>query len=220
MSWGSDVLVDTDKNELLNWITRFTLKKSDLILCDCDAVRDKIHQMIEYDNKKIIQFPWGVDLQLFKPGPDILNIRKKYGWKNCFVILSTRMWEPIYGIDIVLNSFYCAYQTNPHLKLILLGNGSQATEIKNFIKKHNLDNTIILPGIIPNDLLSDYYRSVDAYICCSHSDGSSVSLLEAMASGLPVIVTDAPGNREWVINGKNGFLASPNNYQSFFQGSY
>jgi len=215
MSWGSDILVDANKNDLLNWITRFTLKKSDRIICDCNAVQDKIHQLVQYNDKKIIQFPWGVDLQLFKPGSDILNLKIKYKWKNCFVILSTRMWEPVYGIDIVLNSFYHAYKTNPNLRLVLLGDGSQASEIKIFIQKHNLENIIILPGIVPNDLLAEYYRAVDAYFSCSFCDGSSVSLLEAMATGLPVIVTDVPGNREWVINGKNGFLAASGNFKDF-----
>jgi glycosyltransferase involved in cell wall biosynthesis len=215
MSWGSDILVDANKNELLNWITRFTLMKSDRILCDCNAVRDKIQQIIAYDNEKIIQFPWGVNLKLFKPGSDLLKLKTKYGWENCFVILSTRMWEPLYGIDIVLKSFYIAYKTNPKLRLVILGDGSQAIEIKKFIREHNLEDIIILPGIISNDLLADYYRSVDAYISCSFSDGSSVSLLEAMASGLPVIVTDIPGNREWVINEKNGCLAALGNVQDF-----
>ncbi len=215
MSWGSDILIDADKNELFNWITRFTVKESDRILCDCNAVREKIHQIVKYDDEKIIQFPWGVNLQLFKAGPDNLNLRKIYGWENCFIILSTRMWEPLYRINIVINSFYVAYKTNHNLRLILLGDGSQAEEIKKFVEQHDLGKIIILPGIVQNDFLADYYRSVDAYISCSLSDGSSVSLLEAMATGLPVIVTDAPGNREWVINGKNGFLAVADNCQDF-----
>jgi len=207
MSWGSDILVDADKNELLRGITRFTLKRSDRILCDCNAVREKIHQMVEYNDEKIIQFPWGVNLQLFKPGPDFLDLKSKYGWADCYVILSSRMWEPIYGIKTVLHSFYIAYSKNPRLRLILLGDGSLSADIKNFIHKYNLEKIIMLPGIIDNDLLPDFYRSVDLYLSCSFSDGSSVSLLEALASGLPVVVTDFPSNREWIVNEKNGFLS-------------
>jgi glycosyltransferase involved in cell wall biosynthesis len=46
----------------------------------------------------------------------------------------------------------------------------------------------------------------DLYLSASHTDGSSVSLLEAMASGCPVVVSDIPGNREWVRSGVNGWL--------------
>jgi L-malate glycosyltransferase len=215
VSWGSDILVDASKNDLSDWISRFTLIRSDKILSDCNAVQEKIHRMIPYNDKDIIQFPWGVNLQLFKPGYDRLNLKTKHEWKNCFLILSTRMWEPIYGIDIVLNSFYLAYKSNPELRLVLLGDGSQALEIKKFIRKHNLETIIILPGIIPEDLIADYYRAVNVYLSCSLSDGSSVSLLEAMATGLPVIVSDIPGNREWVKNKKNGFLVSAGNFKDF-----
>jgi hypothetical protein len=60
-----------------------------------------------------------------------------------------------------------------------------------------------------------FYWHCDAYISASPSDGSSVSLLEAMACGLPVIVADAPGNREWVTQGVNGWLCEIGNAQSF-----
>jgi glycosyltransferase involved in cell wall biosynthesis len=53
--------------------------------------------------------------------------------------------------------------------------------------------------------LPDCYHTADIYISASHSDGSSVSLLEAMACGLPALVSDIPGNREWVKPGGNGW---------------
>src|SRR5207244_9134549 len=59
------------------------------------------------------------------------------------------------------------------------------------------------------------FRAVDLYVSCSLSDGSSVSLLEAMATGLPVVVSDTPGNREWVVSGKNGWLAPVGDADAF-----
>jgi L-malate glycosyltransferase len=215
MSWGSDILVDAAKNAYNHKITRFALDKADWILCDCDAVKNRSYQITNYDDKKIIQFPWGVDIQRFRPGPDVLNIRSKYGWNNCFVILSVRMWEPIYGIFTVLKSFNDAYRLNPNIRLILAGAGSQSDDINKFIQKNDLENVIVLPGIIENETLADFYRSADLYLSGSLSDGSSVSLLEALASGLPVVVTDSVGNREWIINEQNGFLSEINNEKDF-----
>ena len=54
-----------------------------------------------------------------------------------------------------------------------------------------------LPGI---------YRSADVYVSASHSDGSSVSLMEALACGKPALVSDIPGNREWIQTGVQGWL--------------
>ena len=53
--------------------------------------------------------------------------------------------------------------------------------------------------------LPRYYHAADLYVSASHSDGSSVSLMESLASGLPALVSDIPGNREWIMPGENGW---------------
>jgi glycosyltransferase involved in cell wall biosynthesis len=60
--------------------------------------------------------------------------------------------------------------------------------------------------------MPDYLRSADIYVSTSLSDGTSVSLLEAMACGVFPIVTDIPGNRPWIAHGKNGFLFEKGDY--------
>jgi L-malate glycosyltransferase len=54
--------------------------------------------------------------------------------------------------------------------------------------------------------LPNWYRDADIYISPSHVDGSSVSLMEALACGLPCLVSDIPANKEWIIEGENGWL--------------
>jgi glycosyltransferase involved in cell wall biosynthesis len=54
--------------------------------------------------------------------------------------------------------------------------------------------------------LPRWYHMADLYISPSHVDGSSVSLMEALASGLPCLVSDIPGNKEWIVDGENGWL--------------
>jgi glycosyltransferase involved in cell wall biosynthesis len=56
--------------------------------------------------------------------------------------------------------------------------------------------------------MPEWFRSASAYLNCAKSDGTSVSLLQAMAIGLPVLVSDIPANREWVTEGENGWLAA------------
>jgi len=53
--------------------------------------------------------------------------------------------------------------------------------------------------------LPEVYRTADLYVSASHTDGSSVSLLEALACGKPVLVSDIPGNLEWIQNSQNGW---------------
>lgn len=207
MSWGSDILVDAFKDDTLKWITKYTLESSDCFICDCDAVRNLAKAITLYKDADIIQFPWGIDLDKFKPANDTLKLRNIKDWGNSSILLSTRMWEPIYGINVLLKGFFEAFTYNSKLRLILLGDGSQASEIFEFIKENDLENVIYSPGIVSHDKLVDFFQSADIYISCSYSDGSSVSLLEAMGCGLPVIVTDMESNREWVNSNENGLLA-------------
>ncbi len=61
-------------------------------------------------------------------------------------------------------------------------------------------------GHISQADLPRWYHMADLYISPSHVDGSSVSLMEALASGLPCLVSDIPGNKEWIEDGVNGWL--------------
>jgi glycosyltransferase involved in cell wall biosynthesis len=207
MSWGSDVLVDAETDDLSRWMTRYALQRSDMLLCDCDAVRSKVQDLVPYANDRVVQFPWGIDLQEFRPGKNSLGLRERPGWQDAFIVLSTRSWEPIYRIDMLVSAFAAAYVQNPKLRLILLGNGSMAPEINRLIQAHKLNDVVLRPGRTSQADMPQYFRAADLYLSCTASDGTSISLLEAMATGLPAVVTDGPGNREWVVPGEHGWLA-------------
>jgi L-malate glycosyltransferase len=205
MSWGSDLLVDADRDESMHGQTCFALNHSSLLVTDCGEVTAKAQQLTGYPADRIVQFPWGVDLDVYKPGADDADLRRQFGEKR-FVLLSTRGWENSYGILYLLEGFRQAYQLNSKLSLFLLGGGSLCAEIDAFVTQNGLADAIRMPGQLPAQKLAEYYRAADLYVSCSFSDGSSISLLEAMASGLPVIATDRLSNREWVEDGLGGVL--------------
>jgi glycosyltransferase involved in cell wall biosynthesis len=204
MSWGSDILKESQKNKLLKWITKFTLDRSTVLLGDCDAVREKSIEF-GFPVDHFVQFPWGVDLNQFSPARNN-SFRERRGWQENFVILSLRSWEPIYGVDVVAKAFSLAAKEVPDLRLILLGNGSQASLIRSIIENEGVSDKVFFGGQVTQKDLPVYYQSSDLYISASQSDGSSVSLMEAMACGIPPLVSDIPGNREWIIPDHNGWL--------------
>lgn len=215
MSWGSDILIDSDRDPLWKWLTTYTLQRSDWAVCDCDAVRNKIRQLVSYPNDHIVQFPWGIDFERFtrdSKGTDLTNF---LGWENAFIVLSTRSWEKLYGIDTLLQAFHFAYIQNKKLRLILLGHGALAPWVHEFISVNHLVTVIHQPGVISHEQLPDFFRECDLYMSCSTSDGTSISLLEAMAAGLTVVVSDIPGNREWVVQRQNGYLITPGDSSAF-----
>lgn len=207
MSWGSDLLVDAHRDPLWNWITRFTLHRADMLLTDADEVTQAAVDLAGVPPGHILQFPWGVDPDLFHPGPDTLQLRNRTGWQNTVLLLSNRSWEPAYGVLHLLRAFALAHKSDSRLRLVLLGSGSQKPEIEEFICSNSLADKVLVLGATPPEQLPAVLRAVDVYASCAFSDGSSVSLLEAMATGLPVLATDRPSNREWIASQENGLLA-------------
>ena len=233
MSWGSDLLRDADSNRLYHWITKFTLQHSDILVGDCEAVRRKAAEFGfpgggSARKPRVFLFPWGIDLQRFSPDsttvqPGSESLRKRLGWQDCaaqkpFVVLSLRSWEPVYGVDVALRGFARAAHQNPDLRLMLLGGGSLAGMVHRLIQENELLDRVYLGGHTPQSDLPSIYRAADLYLSASHSDGSSVSLMEALASGKPALVSDIPGNREWVTPGQEGWLFPDGNDRAVADG--
>ena len=202
MSWGSDLLWKARRG-LGRWKARLTLTRSDVLVCDSESVRQRAGEL-GMPPERTVAFPWGVDLEHFSPGP-ASELRRELGWENEFVVLSTRSWEPLLGIEVLIEGFVRAAAGCPELRLLLVGSGSLETEIKNRIALGGAEHQVHFVGQVEYARLPEIYRAADLYLSASHSDGSSVSLLEAMACGLPVLVSDIPGNREWVVPAGNGW---------------
>jgi glycosyltransferase involved in cell wall biosynthesis len=212
MSWGTDLLMDADQNSWWRWITWYTLRHSDWLIGDCHAVQKKATDF----GFPIIQtsvFPWGIDLKRFHPDPDETS-KRQFGWENNFVILCTRNWEVRYGVDLVVRAFCKVAIRMPDARLILVGGGSQEKLLRKLVLKTGLQSQVIFAGRIDYEGLPRYYQSADLYISASHSDGSSVSLMEALGCGCPVLVSDIISNLEWVTPGEQGWLFKDGDRQS------
>ena len=221
MSWGYDLLVDVNRNLWWNWVTRFTLKRSDALVGDCDTIRKlAIHHGM--NPNRIVTFPWGANIKKFRPAPSssLSTLRSRLGWddKN-FVLLSTRGWSEIYGVEDLAHAFVRAARQQPEIRLLMLGNGPLAPTIRRIFQQGRVQDFVHFPGQVSQDKLPDFYRAADLYISTSHSDGTSISMLEALASGTPVLLSDIPGNREWIANpGDIGWLFRNGDIDSLTKG--
>ena len=201
MSWGFDLMKDVDRGFFWRWATRYTLKKADWFTSDCQATYHKALEFGLPEGRQTI-FPWGVDLKHFSPNPR----RYKPGKDSSFTLFCNRSWEPNYGVDILARAFVKVAHKRQDVSLLLLGDGSQAALLKNIFSSGGVSDRVNFPGHITYGKLPEYYHQADLYISPSHVDGSSVSLMEALASGLPCLVSDIPANKEWVADGHNGWL--------------
>ena len=205
MTWGYDLLVDADRSPLWRWATRYTLKRTAVMLGDCQAVREQAGKF-GFPPEQVVLFPWGIDLERFSPG-ETEGFHTRRGWDDeTFVLLSLRSWEPIYGVEVLARAFVRAARKEPRLRLMLMSSGSQAPLVRKILLDGGVEDRVFFGGRVSNPDLPQYYRSADLYISTSHTDGSSVSLMEALGCGCPALVSDIPGNREWITPGEQGWL--------------
>ena len=216
MSWGSDMLIDANLNAWMRLVTRYTLNRTTVMVADCQAVQVEATQF-GFPADKMVLFPWGVDLQRFQPG-NANGFRRRKNWQTAFVVLSLRSWEPLYGVDVLVRGFARAAQQLPNLRLLLLGGGTQEGLLRRILVEHGVLERVHFGGQVSQNDLPLFYQVADLYVSASHSDGSSVSLMEAMASGLPALVSDIPGNKEWITPGREGWLFKDGDDQAVTDG--
>ena len=206
MSWGSDLLRTAQRSPWMHWATQFTLDRTDVFVGDCQTVADEAARY-GFPRKKMVLFPWGVDLAHFSPEGGRQTgraLRKALGWEENFVVLCNRTWAQVYGVEVLAEGFKRAVLENPNLRLLLAGDGPDAEKIRAILAPVN--QQVHFPGRVGLEELPGLYAAADLFVSPSHCDGSSVSLLEALACGTPVLVSDIPSNREWVKPGKVGNL--------------
>ena len=169
-------------------------------------------------DEKLIIFYWGIDINVFKPGEGRGRLRKQLGWNDKKVVIMNRHFEKVYGIEYFLDALPIALKEFPDLRVFLIGDGSLKGNIQKRIYEHNLEPIVYLPGRVSRSEMVEYLQNADLYVSSSLSDGTSVSLLEAMACKLPVLCTDVPANLEWITNGENGLVVSKGNPSALAKG--
>lgn len=207
-TWGSDVLINPHAslyNRLKTWVA---IRSSDFVTTPSRHVKDEVVRLGRYPAERVAPycFPWGVDLSVFRPTRGSTSLRRRLGWASARVVIMNRNFKRVYGIEYFLRALPRVLEKHPETRVILLGDGPLREVLLEIAAEMGLDGYVYFGGTVPNAEMPSYLNSADIYVSTALSDGTSVSLLEAMACALPVIVTDAPSNLEWVKDGSNGFV--------------
>lgn len=190
-AWGSDILVTPHEPGLRGALVRRllarTLRRADLITADA---QDVLQAMAAYAPKAPLhEVLWGADTERFVPGTPAPG----------FEIASLRAWEPNYRIDVILRAFARLHAQRPGAVLHLLGGGPQAPALRALARALQLDDAAVrFTGRVDDAAMQATLQRCRASVSVPASDATSVSVLEAMACGLPVVASDRPANRRWL----------------------
>jgi glycosyltransferase involved in cell wall biosynthesis len=198
---GSDFRMGTMKTFILKKIFLYVCKKAKYIICVSEVLKREIEKL-GIQGEKISVFPMGIEEPFFR----LITNRGINRIGQSFTILSNRQLQPIYNISLLIRAIPIVLKEEPKARFIIAGIGSERENLEKQVKDLNISSWVQFLGWVNHEEMPKLLSQADIYISTSLDDGTSVSLLEAMASGAFPIVTDIPSNREWISDGENGFL--------------
>ncbi|TKJ37256.1 hypothetical protein CEE37_14175 [candidate division LCP-89 bacterium B3_LCP] len=197
---------DDQGQELHDWIATFVWPFLNVnmdclnsrVICVSNAVRN-IHTPDPNDERfKIVYAPYD---------ETIFNAPRQVTEKETITIGTVGRLVPQKGYPYLLEAFKELRTSVEHIRLRITGEGLFRPHLEELIRKNNLEEKVTLCGEHPHD--AALYDGIDIYVQPSVSEGCSITLLEAMGMGLPVVASDLDGPREIVLNNETGVLVPP-----------
>lgn len=166
----------------------------------------KVAPMIDWD--RVVELPNGVDTDRFQPREKDRTLLKRYGLEDSIIVLFVGNLQPFKGLDILINAI--AQIQDERIVLLVVGSGYGEREYRKQTEEQKLAERVIFAGPkSPDEDLPAYYNLCDFLVLPStHSEAYPLVVLEAMASGKPVIVSSLPGPSQLVRKDTDGLVVS------------
>jgi glycosyltransferase involved in cell wall biosynthesis len=197
-AWGSDLLAPDQRTGIRGARVRFVLQRADLVLADAENLAAAAREL-GARAARVRCIPWGIPLDRFRAT----------GERRRGAILSTRMHELVYDLPTLIEAAAIVLPKHPELDLTIAGDGSLRGELERQAAARLPAGRFRFLGRQSPETLAEWLARSDLYVSASLSDSTSLSLLEAMASGAVPVVSDIEGNREWVKDGEGARLFPP-----------
>ena len=164
----------------------------------------------ERDPDKLVEMPNGVDAELFSPGPDAGGLRERLEIPGDVVVAgfvaTLDRAHHFKRLDVAIDAL--AELGDEHVHLVVAGGGELVDEFRNLAGRRGVAERVHFLGAVPHAELADVLRACDLFLLTTEPPESfGIVLIEAMATGLPVVATDYPGVRAVVVEGETGLLA-------------
>jgi glycosyltransferase involved in cell wall biosynthesis len=170
----------------------------------------------EYLNSKNIEVVYnGISPQQAQPGV-VSTLREQYSLTKANVVFGTvARLDPIKNQTLLINAFHQILIQEPNCKLFIVGDGEERQTLEQLVLKLNITDSVIFTGYITQPV--NFMNLMDVFLLPSLSEGTSMTLLEAMSLSKPCVVTDAGGNSEVILDNYNGFVTPNREIQPFVE---
>lgn len=171
------------------------IRDADAVIAQGEFLRGVIEELgVAPDSIRVINN--GVDLATYRHAAPYPHPRS--------YILGVGSLVPHKGFDVLVRG-YAALRARPH-DLLIAGAGPEAAVLRSLADQLGVGDRVRLLGVVKGDAKASLYRSAMCFVCPSRREPFANVILEALASGLPVVASDVGGNREMIKPGENGLL--------------
>jgi phosphatidylinositol alpha-1,6-mannosyltransferase len=197
------------------------LEEADLVISISDFTREFIASQ-GVPRERIAKIAPGADPELFRPGQDAIELKRRLGVEGRPVLLTVARIvkaNRYKGHDVVLAALARVVQAVPNIAYVIVGSGDDFGYLDSLARKFGVRESVIFAGFVPDAELPLYYNACDVFVMCSReergrrgvlAEGFGIAFLEASACGKPVIGGHSGGVPEAIRDGITGFLVNPN----------
>ncbi|MFH1681544.1 MAG: glycosyltransferase family 4 protein [Candidatus Eisenbacteria bacterium] len=207
-------LLENREDHGFNWgrheygLLRLTRSAPDRVICVSESVRRTVLEREGLDPNRVLVVPNGTEPVGAVGGTDT-ELRRELGFGegDRVVGMVSNLNRPIKGVAHFLDAIPAILRGAPEARFLIVGRGREEGALREKARALGVDRYIVFAGFRKE--IERFYRVMDVSVLTSLSEGLSLTLLESMAHGLPVVVTRVGGNPEVVIDGETGFLVPP-----------
>ncbi|HFD79732.1 MAG TPA: glycosyltransferase [Gammaproteobacteria bacterium] len=176
------------------------------VIAVSEKVRDNLARRARISERRLHYIPNGIDTARFAPLPEVREaVRSRFGLAAGDVVVgAVGRLVPVKNHRLLVEAFARAHRHCDRLRLLLVGEGPEREAIEASIAEQGMGGQVILAG--ERQDIDSVLNAMDIYVLSSFSEGMSLSLLEAMSAGLPVVATAVGGNVDLVDDGVSGLL--------------
>lgn len=150
-----------------------------------------------------------IDTETFSPLPNKNWLRKKFNFGEYAIIHAGRLADER-NIDVIIRAMPLIKKKIPQIELFIAGRGAAEKKLKKLAEDTDVASSVKFMGFLEKPVLAEVYNASKIFVITSTSDTQSMVMMQAMASGLPIIGVKARALPEY-INPKNGVLTEPGN---------
>ena len=171
-------------------------------------------------NRNVYVIPTGIEIEKFylenNKNLNILEKRNSLGIaKDDFVILFVGRIGTEKNIDLLLNGMEKLIKLSKKIKLLIIGDGPDMGYYKEYVYKRKLGKNVIFAGKVPWDSISEYYLIADIFATASVTETQGLTVIEAMAAGLPVVCINDESFTGTIMNNVDGIIF--NNLEEYIE---